>query len=375
MTVTLFMTEEVWVQATPSVIKGLGSSDPIVQANPQLWVLEVFNGHGGPHTMSLPAMQLCYDSKILSLKEEGHSSHVNQAYDKFVAPANKNAKYESIANALGCTLVKEGAVDQWGLIHVGLFALSALKAGTSTNSFKACNMDPLTSICFLQWCKKKEHFIQAGQPFTTEGPLNTYAFLPSFWHGTALEERKKTVSTINKHDGMFRVELCKELHKECSITHKYQQSIQVCFDLLKAYPGQLNIIMESPSITERAAVREALEVTAAYASLSDESSGLALFEFMSAALEGTGLRPFEHMISKLWCLDPKGGVKDAPSPHFDVSISSPQRDMLKPTSLELNKQEVMKYAGGHGATIKMAAWKLDQLGYVKAHSGVAKDSA
>jgi hypothetical protein len=91
-------------------------------------------------------------------------------------------------------------------------------------------------------------------------------------------------------------------------------------------------------------------------------------------LKGTGLQLFEHMIAKP-CLDPKGGLKDAPSPHFDVSISNPQRDMLKPTSLELSKQEIMKYAGGHSATIKMAARKLDQLGYVKAHSGVANNSA
>jgi hypothetical protein len=69
MTATVFMTEEAWVQATPCVIKGLHSSDPIVQANPQWWVLEVFDGHG-PHTMSLSAMQLRYDSKILSLKEK-----------------------------------------------------------------------------------------------------------------------------------------------------------------------------------------------------------------------------------------------------------------------------------------------------------------
>jgi hypothetical protein len=208
-------------------------------------------------------------------------------------------------------------------------------------------MDPLTSVCFPQWCKKIEHFIQAGQSFKTEGPLNTYALLPSFWHGMTLEERKKTVSTINKHDGVSRVELCKELHKEYSIAYKDQQSIRVCYDLLKACPEQLN--MESPSIAERAAVREAPDVIAAYASLSDVNSGLTLSEFMPAALKGTGLRLFEHMISKR-CVDPKGGVKDAPSPHFDVSISSPQRDMLKPTSLELSKQEIMKYAGGHGCS-------------------------
>jgi hypothetical protein len=190
MTATAFMTEEAWVQATPSVIKGFLSSDPVVQANPQWCILELFDGHG-PLTMSLPAMQLCYDSKILLLKEEGDSSHVNQAYGKFVAPANKNAKNESLAMLRGCTLVNKGVVDQWGLIHVGLFAIQALKARAWTNSFKACNMDPLTSICFPQWCKKIEHFIQASQSFKTEGPLNTYALLPSFWHGMTLEEAEE----------------------------------------------------------------------------------------------------------------------------------------------------------------------------------------
>ena len=93
-----------------------------------------------------------------------------------------------------------------------------------------------------------------------------------------------------------------------------------------------------------------------------------------AALKGTVVPRFEHMISKR-CNDTKGGVKVAPSTNFDVSITSPRRDMLKPTSLGLTKREIMKYAGGHGATIKMAARKLDQLGYVKAYSCVANDSA
>jgi hypothetical protein len=280
------------VQATPSIIKDLRSSDPIVQANPQWWVLEVFDGHG-PHTMSLPAMQLRYDSKIQLLKEEGNSSHVNQAYDKFVAPANKSAKDESLAMLWGYTLVNKGVVDQWGLIHVGLFVIRALKAGTWTNSFKACNIDPLTtSIWFLHWCKKIEHFILSH----SRRNLNTYALLPSFWHGMTLEERKKTVSIIDKHDGPFTIELCKELHKQCSIAYKDQQSVRVYYDLTKAYPKQLD--MESPYIAERAVVREAPEVTAAHASLSDVNTVLASFEFMPAALKGTGMPLFEHMISK-----------------------------------------------------------------------------
>jgi ABC-type cobalamin/Fe3+-siderophores transport system ATPase subunit len=77
-----------------------------------------------------------------------------------------------------------------------------------------------------------------------------------------LEERRKTVSIIDTHNGMLSIELCKELHKERNIAYKDQQSIRVCHDLTKAY-----------SIAERAAVKEAPEVTTSYTSPSDVNSG------------------------------------------------------------------------------------------------------
>ena len=60
----------------------------IRRENPQWWVMEIFDGFGA-HTLSPTAMQLRLDSKILSLKEEADSSHVNQGYDKFVAKSDK----------------------------------------------------------------------------------------------------------------------------------------------------------------------------------------------------------------------------------------------------------------------------------------------
>jgi hypothetical protein len=68
-------------------------------------------------------------------------------------------------------------------------------------------------------------------------------------------------------------------------------------------------------------------------------------------------------------------MKDAPRANLDESITSPQHGMPKPTSLDFTKQAIMKNAGGHGTMIKMAAWKLDQLKYVKAHSCVANNLA
>ena len=44
-------------------------------------MLEISDGFGA-HILLLPAMKERFDDNIISLKEEGDSSHVNQKYDK-----------------------------------------------------------------------------------------------------------------------------------------------------------------------------------------------------------------------------------------------------------------------------------------------------
>ena len=68
---------------TPSMVRGMRGMS-VIRDNPEWWALEVFDGFG-VHITSVMANELRYEAKILSLKEEGDSSSVNQAYDKFVA--------------------------------------------------------------------------------------------------------------------------------------------------------------------------------------------------------------------------------------------------------------------------------------------------
>ena len=70
-------------------------------------------------------MQMRFDNKIMSLKEEDDSSHVNQAYDKFVAVSDKAAKAENLGMLRGNIYINKGVVCQWGMIHVGLYAIRA----------------------------------------------------------------------------------------------------------------------------------------------------------------------------------------------------------------------------------------------------------
>ena len=72
-----------------------------------------------------------------------------------------------------------------------------------TVSFDACNLYPRTRVTFIDWCKRIDHFLQAGQEFKieTEAMLEKYSYFPSFWHSMSPVKKKAAVAIVNKHDG------------------------------------------------------------------------------------------------------------------------------------------------------------------------------
>jgi hypothetical protein len=67
-------------------------------------------------------------NNIIAVKEEGDSSHCNQAYDKLAIKSDKAAKTERLSMIRGTTLdINRDGVDQWGLIYVDLFAVRELQ--------------------------------------------------------------------------------------------------------------------------------------------------------------------------------------------------------------------------------------------------------
>jgi PII-like signaling protein len=61
---------------------------PHIRNNPDWWALELVDGFGS-HVNCHEAKVFRTDHKILSLKEVVDSSHINQAYDRFVARSDK----------------------------------------------------------------------------------------------------------------------------------------------------------------------------------------------------------------------------------------------------------------------------------------------
>ena len=68
---------------------------PSICHNPDWWVLEVMDGFGA-HLISEEANPIRFNNKILSLKEEGDSSSINQVYDKYVPKEEKRIQRKNL---------------------------------------------------------------------------------------------------------------------------------------------------------------------------------------------------------------------------------------------------------------------------------------
>ena len=131
-------------------------------------MLELLDGFG-PHASSLEAVKLRYNSKILHVKEEGDSSHANQACDECVAKNEKFNNRECFSVLRGATEVTKGVADQCGLVHLCFHSLRALKPEVWTNLFHAHNLCPRTRVDFSKWIKRIEPTLQAGMEFKLVG--------------------------------------------------------------------------------------------------------------------------------------------------------------------------------------------------------------
>eukprot|EP00957_Ditylum_brightwellii_P119021 9078190-Ditylum_brightwellii.AAC.1 len=92
-------------------------------------------------------------------------------------------------------------MDQYGLVHVGLYAGRSTKREAWWNSFKACNLHHKTRVPFPVWFGKIQQHLYAGQSFTfDETRQDTYYLLPYWWHGTTPNDKKKMMAVVESFD-------------------------------------------------------------------------------------------------------------------------------------------------------------------------------
>eukprot|EP00957_Ditylum_brightwellii_P061961 4702225-Ditylum_brightwellii.AAC.1 len=82
-----YMTDKDWLIATEQLCKGLRSL-PVVRDHPVWWFMLTCDGLS-LHVNTPDALHLFEEHKIMSVKEEGNSSHFAQSYDQQPAKCDK----------------------------------------------------------------------------------------------------------------------------------------------------------------------------------------------------------------------------------------------------------------------------------------------
>jgi len=124
MTPNAFMTDDAWLQMVPKLCKSIRNME-VIRDHPDWWVLLSLNGFGS-HVNVFEAHDFFAKEKILVIKEEGDTSHVNQAYDQQVAKDDKTFMRTAV-EALNPVLRQK--MDQWYLIVIAIHAQNCIEKG------------------------------------------------------------------------------------------------------------------------------------------------------------------------------------------------------------------------------------------------------
>jgi hypothetical protein len=154
----------------------------LIRDNPQWKVLELLDGFGS-HVNCYEANVFRSDHNIISLKEAGNSSHINQAYDRFAAKNDKSVQREAL-NWLQRDRIKNAhAITQWDLLLTGLASVHATRDNPSIweRSFTCTNTRPSTQREFNVWIKEIEPHLNASDSYDLRHlEVDKYKLLPAF---------------------------------------------------------------------------------------------------------------------------------------------------------------------------------------------------
>ena len=151
MTPTGFMTNEAWDDMAEKLAKGIRQM-PVIKEHPDYWVVLHLDGFKS-HVMTYRAQATFRQYKILIVKENGHSSHVNQVFDQDCAKQGKSELRRLLP------LVRDTAnvvkiVDHWTLLLVVMAGQNGGRGSAWTSGFIRVNLHPKHRLPILVWLSK-----------------------------------------------------------------------------------------------------------------------------------------------------------------------------------------------------------------------------
>jgi len=370
MTPNAFMTDVTWTKVVPILCKAIRNL-PVIRDHPDWWIVIALDGFGS-HINVDEAQLMFHKYKILILKEEGDTSHVNQAYDQSVAKADKSMMRDALATVrpqLGQKL------DQWYLIAIAINSLAKIGPEPWIQSFIKVNMHPKHRVSADQWLKNlDERGILSAQPFFRTR-TSLYDAMPAVWKKLEPEERHEVCSIIkgiyaqDTNEPVWTKDVVVRLAKYAPLDELHK--LRACYHASLADPSVL--------------VRQEEEHTDVSTAEPEESAIDNWCSWKPKALvdqykkdkknKEVQLRYFHHVCDITARHHWNEDKPVEPSAFLDCHTTKQQRDMLNPSMKQVVRGFILYDVKGTGAREFHAKRRLDMIsGNVSSYSRLLNDT-
>ena len=186
-----------------------------------------------------------------------------------------------------------------------------------------------------------------------------------FWHGMSPDEKQQVVRVVDESSeldaglGAWTPACLRKLNQDCHIPMKDVQHNRLCYIVGKELPETLSL---SGSLGNAAEHAMQAQEKAGAALVKPVTYGLKTYTRKPEGVSGMDL--FVHTCDFRRRHAPR---HKEPSSYLCCEMTDTQRKLLAPSVEDLTMREIMKDAGGEGATLKLAKRKLDRAGYINAH--------
>ncbi|KAI2498520.1 hypothetical protein MHU86_15980 [Fragilaria crotonensis] len=369
MTPTAYMTDSVYAEIAPELAAGIRKM-PHICEHPDWWVVVSLDGFGS-HVNVHEAQQAFYDKKIMILKEEGDTSHLNQAYDQSVAKNDKAGMrmyLDLIRPHIGVRL------DQWFLIGVAIEALKKIKASAWIESFKKVNLHPVHRVPFDVWLKKIDSTLSGGEFFASRTSL--FDAMPVMWKSMSVEDRHAVVSIIDSfyNDTALEGQLVWTTQNVLRLV-KYVPladvgKLRCCYLAAKRDPSVF-VIDNGGALVCSPPLVDSSRNTNQTSNDEDQSSLDTIFSWKPVAIikkykeartDRTNQVTFFHHITNFVARQESGKSRIlVPSAYLNVEITDEQVELLKPSVKHVLMGAILAEAAGKGARKLIAKRRIDMI--------------
>ena len=204
MTPNAFTTDRAWDESAGKLANGIRML-PVVRDHPTWWFILHLDGFKS-HVMTYAAQQVFYDHRILVIKENAHSSQINQAFDRDPAKDSKRGLRRWLPVVRDCVnFIK--VIDQWTLLIVVMASQLGGRSKSWINGFTRVNLNPKCRRPLQVWLDEiSEALVKGGRAESVDpyGPEFLYMIkVPDFYSALSVVDRELLALLKDPFDWSF----------------------------------------------------------------------------------------------------------------------------------------------------------------------------